>query len=300
MQISDWSVFLLLIKLVVYVATAAMAGCLVLRVLNRHSEITDDKLPVFNSLLKRWLLICLSAGLIAAILQVFVEAGSMAESGFSGMTDAFMLEIIWQSVIGDQAVVRIPAFIFAIVIVAAWKKNIPSVTNFNFVLTLFTLMIIISSFTFTGHSAEKNLLIKALFMLHIFAISCWVGALWPLYKSCQLLPKVEVKRLMHQFGQLAIAIILVLLVSGVTLLLQYLNSVAELFTSNYGQLVLLKLLLVSGMLLLGAWHKLSLVPKITEKHHVVTLKRSISVEILIAFFVLIITSVFTTLVGPPI
>ena len=291
MQISDWSVFLLLIKLVVYVATAAMAGCLVLRVLNRHSEITDDKLPVFNSL---------SAGLIASILQVFVKAGSMAESGFSGMTDAFMLEIIWQSVIGDQAVVRIPAFIFAIVIVAAWKKNIPSVTNFNFVLTLFTLMIIISSFTFTGHSAEKNLLIKGLFMLHIFAISCWVGALWPLYKSCQLLPKVEVKRLMHQFGQLAIAIILVLLVSGVTLLLQYLNSVAELFTSNYGQLILLKLLLVSGMLLLGAWHKLSLVPQITEKHHLVTLKRSISVEILIAFFVLIITSVFTTLVGPPI
>ena len=157
MQISDWSVFLLLIKLVVYVATAAMAGCLVLRVLNRDSDITDDKFTVFNSLLKRWLLICLSAGLIASILQVFVEAGSMAESGFSGMTDAFMLEIIWQSVIGDQAVVRIPAFIFAIVIASTWKKNNRLVTNFNFPLTLFTLFAIIISFTFTGHSAEKSL-----------------------------------------------------------------------------------------------------------------------------------------------
>tara|TARA_R110000744_G_scaffold78514_3_gene154623 strand:+ start:22328 stop:23230 length:903 start_codon:yes stop_codon:yes gene_type:complete len=300
MQISDWSVFLLLIKLVIYVATAAMAGCLVLRVLNRNSEITHDKFTVFNLLLKRWLLICLSAGLIASILQIFVEAGSMAESGFSGMTDAFMLEIIWQSVIGDQAMVRIPAFILAIVVVFAWKKNIPSITNLNFFLTLFTLITIIFSFTFTGHSAEKNLLIKGLFMLHIFAISCWVGALWPLYKSCQLLPSTEVKRLMHDFGQLAIIIILVLLVSGVTLLFQYLNSVAELFTSNYGQLILLKLLFVSGMLLLGAWHKLSLVPQITEKCHVATLKRSISIEMSIALCVLIITSIFTTLIGPPI
>ncbi|MBA6391538.1 CopD family protein [Colwellia sp. BRX10-3] len=296
MQISDWSVFLLLVKLVIYVATSAMAGCLVLRLLNRNNE----TVAVFNSYLKRWLLICLSAALIAAILQIPVEAASMAESGFAGMTDAFMLEIIWQSVIGDQAVVRIPAFILAIVVVVAWDKNSASVINLNFFLTLFTLITIIYSFTLTGHSAEKNLLIKSIFMFHIFAISCWVGSLWPLYKSCHFLPNAEVKRLMHQFGQLAIIIILVLLVSGVTLLLQYLNSVAELFTSNYGQLILLKLLLVSAMLLLGAWHKLTLVPQITEELHIITLKRSISIEIFIALVVLFITSIFTTFVGPSI
>ncbi len=54
------------------------------------------------------------------------------------------------------------------------------------------------------------------------------------------------------------------------------------------------------MLLLGAWHKLFLVPQITQQHHISILKRSITVEILIALFVLITTSVFTTLVGPPI
>ena len=299
MEISDWSVFLLLVKLVIYVATAALAGTLVLRILNRNSKFTDDNFAAFNSYLKPWLLICLSTALIASILQVPIEAGSMAESGFSGMTDAFMLEIIWQSVIGDQAVVRIPAFLVAIVAVATWKKHSASATNINFFLTLFSLITIIASFTFTGHSAEKNLLIKSLFMFHIFAISCWVGSLWPLYKSCHFLPTAEVKRLMHQFGQLAIIIILVLLASGVTLLLQYLNSVAELFTSDYGQLILLKLLLVCAMLLLGAWHKLTLVPQITEQHHIITLKRSISIEMCIAVIVLIITSIFTTLVGPP-
>jgi len=103
---------------------------------------------------------------------------------------------------------------------------------------------------------------------------------------------------MHYFGQLAIVIVFVLLISGLTLLLQYLESFSALFTSDYGQLILLKLLLVSAMLLLGAWHKLFLVPQITQQHHISILKRSITVEIVIALFVLITTSVFTTLVGP--
>jgi putative copper resistance protein D len=40
------------------------------------------------------------------------------------------------------------------------------------------------------------------------------------------------------------------------------------------------------MLLLGAWHKLFLVPQITQQHHVYILTRSISAEMLIALLVL--------------
>ena len=81
------------------------------------------------------------------------------------------------------------------------------------------------------------------------------------------------------------------------MLFQYLISISALFNSDYGQLVLLKLLLVSAILSMGAWHKFCLVPHLT-KENINTLKRSISVEMAVAVLVLLTTSVLTTLVGP--
>ena len=206
-----------------------------------------------------------------------------------------MLDIVWQSVIGDQALVRIPALILAIIAALLVKSGNINVVLFSRLLSLVALVALTYSFTFTGHSAVEGLLVRSLLTFHLIAIACWIGSLWPLYKSCTLMPARSLKAVMHLFGQLAIIIVFVLLISGLTLLLQFIDSIYVLFTSNYGQLILLKLLLVTAMLLLGAWHKLFLVP-----HHIKSLKQSIGVEMSIALLVLITTSVFTTLVGPPI
>jgi putative copper resistance protein D len=300
MQLGNWSVLLLLLKLASYLAIAALAGSLLIRLLNNERKTTDTQLTYFFQYLKRWQITIVTVGLIGAILHIPIEAGAMAESGLPGMIDPFMLDIIWQSVIGEQVSIRVPALIIALFAVCTWQASSNSTNVLNFIITLLALATLTYSFTLTGHSAEKGLLIKSTFTFHLIAIASWVGALWPLYKSCQLLPLNTVKRLMEHFGQVAIIIIAVLLISGTNLLWQYLSSPSELFTSNYGQLIMLKLLLVSAMLLLGAWHKLHLVPKITQQYHIVTLKRSISVEMFIAICVLITTSVFTTLVGPPV
>lgn len=302
MQLSEWSVLLLLLKLASYIAIVGLTGTLLMRFMCGNSNVAGHHLISFHQFLKRWQITCVVTGSIAALLQVPIEAGAMAESGFMGMFDPFMLEIVWQSVIGDQARFRIPALIIALISACMW--NVESDDNVagykNDAVILIMLGFIAYSFTFTGHSANENGLVKSILTFHLIAIASWLGSLWPLYKSCTLLPTSEVKRLMHYFGQLAIVIVFVLLISGLTLLLQYLESFSALFTSDYGQLILLKLLLVSAMLLLGAWHKLFLVPQITQQHHISILKRSITVEIVIALFVLITTSVFTTLVGPPI
>lgn len=300
MQVSDWSLLLLLLKLISYLSIAALAGTLMMRFLNNSNHYAEQNFASFYQYLKRWQMICVAVGCAASLLQIPIEAGAMAESGFDGMIDPFMLEIVWLSVIGDQAALRIPAFILALITVSAWQTQSNKLKTFNATFTLLILTVIIYSFTLVGHSADENIFVKSIFIFHLIAIASWVGSLWPLYKSCELLPIGAVKSLMQHFGLLAILIIAALLISGVTLILQYLHSFAELYTSNYGQLILLKLLLVSAMLLLGAWHKLYLVPQITQQHHVGTLKRSISVEMFIALFVLITTSIFTTLVGPPI
>ena len=301
MQLSEWSVLLLLLKLAIYIAIAGLAGALLMRFMCGNSNVAGHHLISFYQFLKRWQITCVVTGSIAALLQVPIEAGAMAESGFMGMFDPFMLEIVWQSVIGDQATFRIPALIIALISACMWNvKSDDNIAGYkNGAVILIMLGFIAYSFTFTGHSANENELVKSILTFHLIAIASWVGSLWPLYKSCTILSVHEVKKVMHLFGHLAIIVVFVLLISGLALLLNYLHSFSVLFTSSYGQLILLKLLLVSAMLMLGAWHKLILVPKITQKQHVGTLKRSISVEMLIAAFVLITTSVFTTLVGPP-
>ena len=300
MLINEWSVLLLLLKLASYIAIASLAGTLLVRVSYANNKVTEQYLGSFFDYLKRWQIICVALGCFASMLQIPIEAGAMAESGLAGMLDPFMLEIVWQSVIGEQAALRIPAFIFALIAVFTWQTSTHSNGIINFACTLLMLGFVTYSFTFSGHSANQSSWLKIIFTFHLITIASWVGALWPLYKSCTLLPISAIKSLMQRFGQLAIVIVAVLLISGITLLFEYLHSFAELFTSNYGQLILLKLLLVSAMLLLGAWHKLFLVPQMTQQQHIDTLKRSISVEMCIAFFVLITTSVLTTLVGPPI
>ena len=192
---------------------------------------------------------------------------------------------------------RIPAFLIALIAILSWQKSTRFIARLNLTLIIMAVMVIIYSFTFTGHSAEKSILIKSTFTLHLIAIASWGGSLWPLYKSCKLLPITVVKPLMHHFGQLAIIIVLLMLSTGIFLLFQYLISISALFNSDYGQLILLKLLLVSAILSMGAWHKFCLIPHLT-KENINTLKRSISVEMALAVLVLLTTSVLTTLVGP--
>jgi putative copper resistance protein D len=103
---------------------------------------------------------------------------------------------------------------------------------------------------------------------------------------------------MHKFGQMAMFIVAILIVCGGILLVMLLGSVGELFTSDYGQFLLLELLLVACMLMLGAWHKFSLVPDLKRNSKPHKLSQSIAVEGLLSICVLNITSIFTTLVGP--
>ncbi|KKL79842.1 hypothetical protein LCGC14_2010760 [marine sediment metagenome] len=299
-QVSEWSVLLLLLKLASYSALAALAGTFLIRFIIA-SNLSGHHFISFSQYLKRWQIQCVALGFIAVILQVPIEAGAIAESGVAGMLDPFMQEIVWQSVIGEQALFRGAALFVAMIVALNWRINIKHrfAVVINNTVMLVLLISIAYSFTFTGHSANENGLVKSILTFHLLAIASWVGSLWPLYKSCTILSVHEVKKVMHLFGHLAIIVVFVLLISGLALLLNYLHSLSALFTSSYGQLILLKLLLVSAMLMMGAWHKLILVPRITQKQHVGTLKRSISVEMLIAAFVLITTSVFTTLVGPP-
>lgn len=310
MDVSTWSILLLLTKLISYVGVAAFfGGLLITYMLVKDQGGSTSSNDEYCSVIYRWQLKWLVASLIAALLYLPFQAGSMAETGLSGMVDSMMLNIAWQSVLGTQTLWRI----LSLVLIIGWllwihlsQGKMPLNSNSaqgrykpnQYALGLIFGLILAASFSLSGHPVELGLTAQVLLTLHVVAMASWAGALWPLYISCRLLPSDKLGLIMHQYGQIAMVIVAILIICGGILIVQLLGSVGELFTSGYGQLVLLKLTLVSSMLLLGAWHKFSLVPELLRSHNPSPLKKSIALEGFICIGVLLVTSIFTTLVGP--
>ncbi|WP_339773077.1 CopD family protein [uncultured Paraglaciecola sp.] len=303
MDVSIWSILLLLTKLVSYVGIAAfIGGGLVTYLQTREQGSDTTKAVEYRSGIYRWQLKWVVASLVVALWYLPLQAGSMAEVGFSGMFDSLMLNIAWQSVLGTHTLWRIMSLVLALgwlVWIYQRQRHLllpPSLVQYS--VGVIIGLIFAASFSLSGHSVELGAMAQALLTLHVFALASWAGAIWPLYASCRQLPSDKLGVVMHQFGQVAMFIVASLIVCGAILIFMLVDSIGELFTSRYGQLLLLKLTLVASMLLLGAWHKFSLVPELIRNQNPSPLKKSIAIEGLIGIGVLITTSIFTTLVGP--
>jgi len=68
-------------------------------------------------------------------------------------------------------------------------------------------------------------------------------------------------------------------------------------TSAYGQLLLLKLALVIGLLSISARHKFYVVPQLVDGG-LLRLRHSIGLQIALAALILLVTAALTTLTGP--
>jgi copper resistance protein D len=293
-----WSQFLLLLKLLSYSAVVSSAGVVLLHALlpGRHSA---DVIGYgrFRLWLNRWLISWSIAGMVFALLQLPLQAGALAESGPAAMADPLMLSIIWQSAIGSQTVMRLSGFAALLIAALLWSRS-GALVIVAWIAAGSGVALLAGSFIFTGHTVQLASWAQALLLVHVLAMAAWAGALWPLWQSCHLLAPSALLALMRQFGRVAVYIVIVLLCCGLLLLLQLIDSVTVLFTTDYGQLMLFKLMLVSGMLLLAAWHKFKLVNELARHHSSRTLRRSIMIETLLAVLVLGATSIFTTVVGP--
>jgi copper resistance protein D len=92
-----------------------------------------------------------------------------------------------------------------------------------------------------------------------------------------------------------------LLVAGFVLLWIMLRTPLALLESDYGRAVTVKLLFVSGLLGLAAVNKLVLTPALSrgDNSALFRLRNSITTEMALAGLVLVMTAMFTTIVGPP-
>lgn len=258
--------------------------------------------------LLRYTLISAATGVLAVAAFFLVTIGAINQSGWQGMFDALLAEILLQTGLGSASKLRFAGFALGLAVlgplaVAVTRKKakpfaLPLPLSVLSVLLLVSALLCLwASFAFTGHPATLGFVARFAIVLHIIGFTLWAGSLYPLWYLCRHENTEKLQSLMRRFGQLALGFVALLLLSGVYLLFELLSSPAELFTDTYGRYMLLKLFFVALLLGLATVNKFRLVPALNQHRGRNKLQASISLELLAVLLILVLVSVLTSVIG---
>jgi putative copper export protein len=144
--------------------------------------------------------------------------------------------------------------------------------------------------------------------VHVLAGSIWIGTLFVLMTIA--VPTVltgsqtgsekahTVADLVNAFSPMALTAVAVLVLTGVVTAVRHLKFVAALWTTAYGETLIVKLCVVAVVLGLGAWNWRRVRPSLGTPEASNRLRRSARFELLLASLVLLITSVLVSLPSP--
>lgn len=291
-----WNTVIVLSKIVFYVGFACIAGYTFFKQVFEQSE-PHNNLAIANL---KWIRASIIVALIANAIWFFASTGAMVEEGIQGALEPDMLGIIWDSSIGDGTLLRGLGLVLAIFAITSHIKFKSVALSNNIKQSLLGLSLLLLSYTFSlfGHVSELEVFEKVLLMLHVLVMAWWFGALFPLKQACHEQDYEQLYSLMDKFGRQASIAVSLLLIAGLWLAFQLVGNVGELFSSSYGQTLLLKLALVTSILGIAAKHKLKLVPQLKNSDGREALSKSISIEMVVACAILSVTAGLTSVVGP--
>jgi putative copper resistance protein D len=298
MILTVFEISVLISKWVIYLSVAAVIGGTLMQYLIKGQPnlgISVTKYTGLGAVL----------GLIAVSINYFAQVGAFAESGLMGIFDAQMHAFLWPTQVGQTVLWRLIGFGLMLVASGLLLHKNRYIKTFSAVLAIISCLLIAVTFTFIGHSTELGLLAQGLILIHVLIIGSWIGAFYPLWKLCSTDDhsddNIVIKNVMDTFGRLGIVIVILVLLSGMGMVWMLFDSPTELISSNYGIAVTIKLCLVAIILLIAAWHKLVLVPKLTIANPSLAkqkLQKSIGLEALIAVLILATTAVLSSVLGP--
>lgn len=279
-----WDIVGILVKTVLYVSILTASGTVF------AARLIGSELGAY----RKTALGFAALGLIASGV-VFAMRGVALTGDVIGMADPEILDLLWQTSVGNVLLLRIGGLGLLI-----WGLVLPGSQAWVSVLGG---LLAIWSFAQIGHvPSQSNIWLNGILALHLICIAFWIGILIPL-RRLTLIPS-EIWRagdVAHRFGLIALGAVPVLLAAGGYLAYVLVGSIQALTTADYGKAVMLKLGLVSGLLIIGAVNKLRFVPKMREGNGQGAngLARTIRYEWVLFVIVLLTTAALTTALTPP-
>lgn len=287
---SPWMVAIVLNKYLLYLAIAAGAGSVFM--------LTQAQASLLNPFSWRYGVYSSVLGLVLAIVDFFLQVGLFADAGLVGLADSNYIAMIWDSPLGWQFVFRVLGFLLMLLVIGwSWKQG-QALRWQGLLASILALTLLCFAGLHAGHTVEHATWVHWALSFHFVIGLWWMGCLWPLALSCQGLEPVRLQQLMQSFGIIAGWLVPILLMAGLGLAYTLTGTLEHLFTSTHGQLLLAKMILVGGLLGSAAYHKLKLVPQLTEPHRPQALQRSIYRELGLGLAVLLLTAVLSSMVGP--
>jgi putative copper resistance protein D len=284
-----WAILAPIVKVLLYILSFLAVGT-GLFILHFRSFLSQPTLAYCCKLVRKSSLI----GSIIAPLLLLMTAGNIG-GDLQSAFDPFLINIAFSSKAGQSILVLFLGFLLVLLWISPFQNQrpIPGILSFA---------LILSSFSLYGHSTINGFSSQLLIVLHLGAISFWVGSFLPLRYSTQ--GKIEEENLFqiaHQFGVYAVYYIGVLLITGLMLGTILVGGMEQLVTSDYGKAFLFKLFFATTLLGIGALNKFRLVPQLKNNNlaHAIKLRKSINVEISILFIILVISSLLTTSIELP-
>jgi putative copper export protein len=295
LDLDIWLVVATIIKAITYGATLTSAGGVIFCVLFR-SQISQNEAKA----IRLFILIAAWVAILVSILRIFVT-NIILSGEMSGVFDLVLTRMVLESSEGFATGLRLASLMIMISLFSNkyYDKFLGAI--------LFAAIVAATSFSLVGHAGEVSikygfgLIPQGLLLLHLIAVAFWVGALWPLKMLTESNDILRVAKIMHRFGQIAVLFVPILIVGGILLIWILLGKLELLWTSAYGQLMLIKLATVSLLLAMATINKLLITPKLlstNNKFEMGILRKSINIEITLLGLILFVTACFTTLVGP--
>ena len=290
--IDGWQICSILIKTMTYGASLTASGAVFfLLIFLAHLNASEVRV------MRRFIGFMALIAAALSISRIFVMSAMLSDD-LKGMWDVQFLHMAIASKEGLALAWRLPCLL----LVAGWANS--GLRRIHIALPLLSALLIPISFAMVGHVNElestTRLVAQLLIMLHLLAVSFWLGALWPLFHIAHEGHAAKSAMIVHQFGRYAMLVVDILLFAGISVLWILQGFSAKAWQTEYGQLMLLKLVSVSLLSGLAAYNKFRLTPRLRrgEQGVFAQLRLSIVMEMIIAAIILLLTASFTTMTGP--
>ena len=278
-----WIIFTPILKVLLYIATFGSVGSFLFS-LQFGKQLTAEQQTYCNYLTHKSNLI----GAVTALLMILCGAGNLG----GDLTSVIDLSLLQLAIESKSGVGYSTAFTgFAVMLIAHSLSGNAK----RFGLMIGSVAILFSA-TMSGHSQLGGVLTQSLLMVHLFGIAFWLGAILPFRWICMQPYTNNLGALAHRFGVLAMGYVSLLLSAGLGYAYLLLGDVSLIFTTRYGNVLLIKIVLAGALLSLAALNKFKLVPslEITSPQAVRRFQSSVKFEIALVIVILITSSLLTT------
>jgi putative copper resistance protein D len=260
-----------------------------------------SKYPQLRNTIINYMILGAGIGTFSSVASFFIQVGSFANNGLQGMVDPTFFKILLHSPVGTIQIIRAICFTIIAVLLMMEKyrlhySQISLLSWFNRAVIAIASLVIVATFSQLGHVTNLSFFAQILVSIHIFVMSLWMGALFPLWKLSRTIQGMPLKESMHLFGRIAAMIVGLLVICGLTVAIMLLN-IHILLSTPYGYGFILKLVLVASILLLAAFNKWYFTPRLEHPQFAKQLSYAILLEMSLGLSILLVTGYITSVIG---